>query len=57
MEYTITHFAHVWDLSPAPYWPLRLLSALLFGPLLEVLWIVGSIPLTRSRSFWLRLHH
>ena len=57
MEYIITHFAYVCDLSPAHYWHLRLLSALLFGPLLKVLWVVWSIPLTRSRSFWLRLHH
>ena len=57
MEYIINHFAYVWDLSPAHYWHLRLLSALLFGPLLEVLWVVWSIPLTRSQSFWVRLHH
>ena len=57
MEYIINHFAHVWDLSSAHYWHLRLLSTLLFSPLLDVLWVVGAIPLTRSRSFWLRLHH
>ena len=51
MEYIINHFARIWDLSPARYWHPRLLSALLFGPLLEVLWVVGSIPLTHSRSF------
>ena len=51
MEYIINHFARVWDLSPAHYWHLRLLSVSLFGPLFEVLWVVGSIPLTHSRSF------
>ena len=51
MEYIINHFARVWDLSPAHYWHLRLLSVSLFGPLFEVLWVVGSILLTHSRSF------
>lgn len=40
MVHLIKHFAHVWDLSPAHYWHLRMLSALLLTPLLGVLYVV-----------------
>ena len=40
MIHLIKHLAHVWNLSPAHYWHLRMLCALLITPLIGVLYIV-----------------
>ncbi|MCI1186258.1 hypothetical protein MON38_02415 [Hymenobacter sp. DH14] len=40
MAHLINHFAQAWDLSPAHYWHLRMLCALLLTPLLGVLYVV-----------------
>ncbi len=40
MDYLIKTIAHAWDLSPAHYWHLRLLSSLMLVPLLGVLYVV-----------------
>lgn len=40
MEHLLQLLAHHWQLSPAQYWHLRLLSALSLGPLLGVLYLV-----------------
>ena len=39
MDYVIRTIAHAWDLSPAHYWHLRILTSLLFVPLLGVLYV------------------
>ncbi len=40
METLIKTIAHAWDLSPAHYWHLRILSSLMLMPLLGVLYLV-----------------
>ncbi len=40
MEHPLKILAQHWDLSSDQYWHLRLLSALLLGPLLGVLFLV-----------------
>ncbi|WP_201987090.1 hypothetical protein [Hymenobacter rubidus] len=57
MIHLIKHLAQVWDLSPAHYWHLRMLSSLLLTPLLGVLYIVffdrPKRP-TTGRQLWHR---
>lgn len=40
MQHLIQAIAQHWDLSPAQYWHLRLLSALSLVPLLGILYVV-----------------
>jgi hypothetical protein len=40
MEHFIKHLAHIWHLSPAQYWQLRLLVAISLAPLMGVLYVI-----------------
>ena len=57
MVHLINYLAHAWGLSPAHYWHLRMLCALLLVPLLGVLYVVifdRPRRVTKARRLWHR---
>ena len=56
MDYVIKTIAHAWELSPAHYWHLRLLTSILLGPLVGVIYLVFFGGLWRPKTPKLRLH-
>lgn len=50
MEYLLRVLAHHWGLSQSQYWHLHLLSSVLVGPLLGILYLLVSSRRARRRA-------